>query len=133
MSTTSGGRPRKSRGCHKGHQVKKTGPDGPERHNHQDLLLVLPELAQCLSICIGPRVSCVPACLCLQPGFCLPKGTPVLEQIGVMVRLSVPRRNAHLGTWLCSQCCRGLKCTNPSGVTATADVSVFTHQISKVS
>ncbi len=34
--------------CHEGNEFGKPGPAGPMGRNQQDLLLVLPELAQCL-------------------------------------------------------------------------------------
>lgn len=36
------------RGCREEHEFRKPGPGGPERRNQQDLLLILPDLAQCL-------------------------------------------------------------------------------------
>ncbi len=52
--------------CRKEHEFWKPSPGGPERRNQQDLLLVLPDLAQCLgeTHCVEPEASCVPARLC---------------------------------------------------------------------
>ncbi len=36
------------RGCREENEFGKPGPGGPVRHDQQDVLLVLPDLAQCL-------------------------------------------------------------------------------------